>query len=634
MPNIDFSDITREDIIKAMNEYKKIKNTPHYNWHRESVSYSLIYNGEEFPHKYLVGIAYSLKYKLPKILESNLYNSTGDHKKSAQWCIEKNGFDLFEDKKFKDFLEKNYNNKQKRDTYFNGLKKGIKIIQKIPEFKDKKINEILKAIIDKKIEFKKFEEAQKKLDSNDTNDKNLFKTLKTKAKAYLEALKENNNPIKEKENLNKKIVNRFVPLNQILYGPPGTGKTYSVIEKAVEIIEGKKPDSREKAKENFQKYKDSGQIEFVTFHQSYSYEEFIEGLKAETDSEGNISYEIKDGIFKKISDKAKKNFEDAENKWTKKDFENVFREKVIDKLMDEEKIEIQMKRKKFYIFEITDKSIKFEKENGSKQHTLSINTLKKIYDIESAEKIISGGLQPYYEGLLEYLLRDAKVENNENLKNYVLIIDEINRGNISKIFGELITLIEPDKRLGAEEEMTVTLPYSKESFRVPKNLYIIGTMNTADRSIALLDTALRRRFEFVEMMPDPNKLDFEVDGINIKSMLESINQRIEYLYDRDHTIGHAYFMNVKDFDDLKNIFKNKIIPLLAEYFYDDWAKIRIVLADSQTDNEKYQFIKKKDNRVKELFGTEDIDDLNDEKTVYEINYDAFENPESYIKIYD
>ena len=235
---------------------------------------------------------------------------------------------------------------------------------------------------------------------------------------------------------------------------------------------------------------------------------------------------------------------------------------------------------------------------------------------------------PSYEPVIIQDILSQEYESyktNHINKNYILIIDEINRGNISKIFGELITLIEPSKRLGADDEIMVELPYSKEKFGVPSNLYIIGTMNTADRSIALMDTALRRRFEFVEMMPEYDTLNKTIiEGINVGEMLKTINERIEYLYDRDHTIGHAYFINVSDIKTLANVFKNKILPLLQEYFYDDWEKIRLVLGDSQ-------FIKEKKS-AKVLFksGTDYIND----KILYEIDKEAFYVEQNYLKIYN
>ena len=219
--------------------------------------------------------------------------------------------------------------------------------------------------------------------------------------------------------------------------------------------------------------------------------------------------------------------------------------------------------------------------------------------------------------------------------NYVFIIDEINRGNISKIFGELITLIEPSKRIGEKEEMTAILPYSAKPFGVPNNIYIIGTMNTADRSIATIDTALRRRFRFKEMLPDSTVLKEipEINGISVSSLLETINKRITALYDREHTIGHSYFMPLKDsptMDTLAMIFKNDIIPLLQEYFYEDYEKIRLVLGDSKKSDAEPQFIKATKTDYNALFGTATLD--LDEGFTYEINDSAFDDPQTYLNI--
>ncbi|MCT7518979.1 AAA family ATPase [Aliarcobacter cryaerophilus] len=476
------------------------------------------------------------------------------------------------------------------------------------------------------------------------------------------------------------------PLNQILYGSPGTGKTYNTINKAIEIIDNKfylenkdKGNARDLFKEEFKKYKEQGQIEFITFHQSYGYEEFVEGIKAKTNEETKqVEYEIEAGIFKKLCENAKT----IKAQTNKLDFDwnrgNIFKmslggksdSEILDWCLDNEYISMgwgneldfssitaqswesfRDKAKSLYQNLDTDRftlqamytfKVWMKKDDlvfvslgnlkivaigqviGDYEYKENIDEIRysqfrkvKWLFIDKlgipVEKLLNKKLSKLtiYNLDKSYVKKDFLdslfIENNdEQLKNYVLIIDEINRGNISKIFGELITLIEPSKRIGADEEIKVKLPYSGEEFGVPQNLYIIGTMNTADRSIAPIDTALRRRFVFEEMAPNPNLLskdkiqvlkDDKTDtGIELDKLLEAINTRIEYLYDRDHTIGHAYLIDVKTLDDLKFAFKNKIIPLLAEYFYEDWENIDLVLNSNGfivPNNENKGYISKK-----------------------------------------
>ena len=415
------------------------------------------------------------------------------------------------------------------------------------------------------------------------------------------------------------------PLNQILYGPPGTGKTYNTIAKAIEIIETRKvgkeeingKEERKILKKKFDEYVQSGQIKFVTFHQSYGYEEFVEGIKPVFNQDKGLEYKITNGVFKDICKNAIFNVGDTIEGYT---ISYVGSELIkLKKKNIEGEIPVPI-----YLIEELVRLLK----NGS----ITIEDIKNRSAAEKNPEILEKYIVNGYTNLFTYLVEYYMEKSSIKIKKRILIIDEINRGNISKIFGELITLIEPSKRLGATDEIMVELPYSKEKFGVPSNLYIIGTMNTADRSIALMDTALRRRFEFVEMMPEYNNLK-EVAGIDIGQMLKTINERIEYLYDRDHTIGHAYFINVPDMETLANVFKNKILPLLQEYFYDDWEKIRLVLGDNQK-NKDLQFVKiKKNMATKELFGPK-IDDI-DDKVLYEISdQETFNNPQSYIKIYE
>ena len=362
------------------------------------------------------------------------------------------------------------------------------------------------------------------------------------------------------------------PLNTIFYGPPGTGKTYNTVLRAAEIVEGRTIESYTEALKVF-KEKLHDQIEFITFHQNYSYEDFIQGLRPDTENDKDLIFERRDGVFKVLADKALANLLNAESKKTVKlKFEEVYK-KVFLKLIEgrTNEFEIKMKKSSFYVTNISEKSIEFRKQNGESNHTLSLKTLAKMYE-KGFNDIISGGLQPYYDPLLELLLNhgESKKEKVEK-KNYVIIIDEINRANISRVFGELITLIEPDKRSHGAIPLETQLP-SGDPFIVPSNLYIIGTMNTADKSIALLDIALRRRFDFEAMYPL-----YEIEGQEIHDVdvLRKLNEQIIKSKGHDFQIGHAYFMaNNKTLTERMN---NKIIPLLLEYYMNDEKEVKGII---------------------------------------------------------
>ena len=392
------------------------------------------------------------------------------------------------------------------------------------------------------------------------------------------------------------------PLNQILYGPPGTGKTYSTITKALNIIgllEEKETYTKEEyaeAQELFQNELGK-RIEFVTMHQSFSYEDFVQGLKPLKPKEGEgITFDYKNGVFKEIckrTDLLRKEFKSGSDQ-DRLDFEVVYNYSFKSLFEDNEPIVIKRGKTQMVIHEFSDKTLWFETSNGTThpRYTLAKKTLKKIYD-SRINNIIKSGNKGYFDAALDFLLEnEKKIKDNkqqynpEQNINHVIILDEINRANISRVFGELIALIEKDKRDG---KLTATLP-SGEPFTVPSNLYIIGTMNTADKSIALVDIALRRRFEFTALYPNTDILskvlkenEFTEDEIKERvNLLRSLNRIIRSKKSVDFEIGHSYFM---ESDSLINILNKQVLPLLNEYFMYDLRKVKEIIEKKQKDKE-------------------------------------------------
>ena len=395
---------------------------------------------------------------------------------------------------------------------------------------------------------------------------------------------------------------RYQPLNTILYGPPGTGKTHLTMSKSVEICDGRTLEGDE-LRDRYAELVGAGRIAFITFHQSYGYEEFVEGIRP-IEQDSTVVYRVTDGVLKRIVKEATSNpTEHSLGEVAEVSFDMLWDE-LSDYLNSHPNVRTPISGTPYRLsLGIGESSIKLEDEQGTRKQAWSRERAKEVWSagqmqapdqltatkigtrlgIESART--SGSyLLLLYTKLWQHAQNMVSVASRttNTPENYVLIIDEINRANVSKVLGELITLLEEDKRQGADNGLSVKLPYSGDTFELPSNVYIIGTMNTADRSIALLDTALRRRFDFEEMPPRPNLLieAGERTQVDLPKVLETINERLEYVLDRDHLIGHAWLMKAKDRADLDNIMRRKIIPLVAEYFYDDWNKVLAVFGSS------------------------------------------------------
>ena len=447
-------------------------------------------------------------------------------------------------------------------------------------------------------------------------------------------------------------------LNTILYGPPGTGKTFATASRCVEICDGKGSEGmpQDEIRARYTQLVDQGRVEFITFHQSYGYEEFIEGLRPTTEEFDGAGEEtgfrliVRDGVLKRLAARARRPSRSAEQppKIRSRKFYKVglgdpdAEPEIFDRCIEENCIrlgwgsELDWSDSQFSTFEaivehwqekIDDKVTNLSKpprfvhflrnemqtgdiivvpQGVDKFRAVGEVNGEYMFDEESKgyfanrrdvrwhwvaegegeavsafqeQQLVAPTIHRLDPKWPDRLLAFLNSDDSGPPPPHVLVIDEINRANISKVMGELITLLEEDKREGQENEVAVTLPYSGNSFRLPANLHILGTMNTADRSIALIDTALRRRFQFEEMAPRPKLLSDakEATGIDLPDVLRAVNRRLEYLIDRDHLIGHAWLMGAETKADVDDVMRRKIIPLIAEYFYDDWTKVRAVL---------------------------------------------------------
>lgn len=508
-----------------------------------------------------------------------------------------------------------------------------------------------------------------------------------------------------------------MPLNTILYGPPGTGKTYATIEYALSILDrdymATNRKDRDALKRRFAELEREHRIRFITFHQSFGYEDFVEGLRASVDEKTRqISYAVQPGVFKSLCSDASRDVVVDESlgvregaqiwkvsigstgKADLRDYCLAHNEVRIgwgglgdlaQKDLDDQTLDIGTNDRntlRSFAHEMTEGDVLLCIRSNKEVAAIGVvtgdyrfepeipNEIKSVYKDFNNVRSVNWVATDLHLNILP--LNDGKVfaaktvyaidrfdwlELSSKLKNdgvklddvvmdgervsqpYVLIIDEINRGNVSRIFGELITLIEPSKRAGSSEVLETILPYSKKTFSVPNNVYLIGTMNTADRSLAGLDIALRRRFVFREMPPRPELLSSVLIGsLNVKELLEKINQRIEALLDRDHCIGHAYFLPLVGLTEgnalakLSEIFRDQVIPLLQEYFFDDWQRIQWILNDHRKNNELYRFVIKQTSKGNALFG-DDVA-VSRSRDLWVINGDAFSELNSYLGILD
>lgn len=424
--------------------------------------------------------------------------------------------------------------------------------------------------------------------------------------------------------------NNKTPLNQILFGAPGTGKTYTLRNKY------------------FPKYTIS---EKSISPESY-FEEIVSGLTWWQ----TIALALLEMGTSKVNDilenrwvSKKSALSESKNVratiWGNLQFHTIIESKTVnytqrqapyifDKTRDKkwELLETELKDQAPEVYDILDSVNNFKPNPNKEIKHYVFTTFHQSFSyedfIEGIKPVMEEGKETISYQIENGIFKELCLKAQTDPENrYAIFIDEINRGNVSAIFGELITLIEPDKRIGAINELRVKLPYSKREFGVPKNVDIIGTMNTADRSVEALDTALRRRFSFIEMQPNPEVLsNSEYQDVDLKQLLETINQRIEVLVDKDHQIGHSYFIGIQNLEDLKLVFKDKIIPLLEEYFYGDFGKIGLVLGGN--------FIYQEENTAKFPKDFTYENDFLEDKKVYRFTPFESWNEQTFISVYE
>ena len=454
--------------------------------------------------------------------------------------------------------------------------------------------------------------------------------------------------------------------NIILYGPPGTGKTHSVRRRALELLGDANAAATTQPEVNVEwdRLRRAGQIVFCTFHQAFAYEEFVEGLRAITDEEGNVHYRVEPGIFKRLALTAAAEGLSADDE-SDGSFDDLW-ETLVEGLQTEPRVVESSKKKKYQleaaprggvlvrggtvddeeVFEPNGKWL-IANENGMRalwEKRAQLGESPKTTDIGPLAKGHVTAMWMVYRELLRLQKTNLRSADpaarslrafasgrsftfGSGCRHFVLVIDEINRANIARVFGELITLLEPDKRLGSSNELRVQLPSSKEWFGVPPNLHVVGTMNTADRSIALMDVALRRRFTFEEMMPDVGALKDALTEAGVEESLRTLvvgvftklNERLRYLYDREHQIGHAYFIGVRSLADLRAVFADRILPLLQEYFFGQWDKVALAIGYPIKADGTPKVVRDSQHATGTFLTTQKLD----EKTVLGFDHDEY-----------